>query len=76
MKRYIAIRSMIVLALEPALGVPYLLYSAATKYIPWTVPAIVVPIYVIIVYASYKAFWPHIVRKNGDGTTAEPKPSE
>jgi|CZKD01.1.fsa_nt_gi hypothetical protein len=74
MKRYIAIRSMIVLALGPALGIPCLLYSAATKYIPWTVPAIVVPIYVIIVYACYKAFWPHIMRKNGDAKTTEPKP--
>jgi hypothetical protein len=42
---------------------PYVIYEAAVKRLPWSVPIIVIPIYAVLSYGAFKLFWPHIVRK-------------
>jgi hypothetical protein len=47
---------------------PYFIYEAAMKRLPWIVPVIVIPIYAVLSYGAFKAFWPHIIGKPGTTT--------
>jgi hypothetical protein len=47
---------------------PYFIYEAVMKRLPWTVPMIVIPIYAVLSYGAFKAFWPHIIGKPGTTT--------
>jgi len=50
---------------------PYLVYKAVIKDLPWVVPMIVIPIYAVLSYGAFKAFWPHIIGKSKQPTTLD-----
>jgi hypothetical protein len=35
---------------------PYVIYEAAVKRLPWSVPIIVIPIYAVLSYGAFKLF--------------------
>jgi hypothetical protein len=53
---------------------PYLIYKAAIKDLPWTVPMIVIPIYAVLSYGAFKTFWPHIIGRGGTTTQEKDEP--
>jgi hypothetical protein len=54
---------------------PYFIYQAVVKRLPWTVPIIVIPIYVVLSYGAFKTFWPHIIVKPGTPTLEKDDPN-
>ncbi len=48
--------------------VPYFIRQAVIKNLPWSVPAIVIPIYSVLSYGAFKVFWPHMIGKSGTDT--------
>jgi hypothetical protein len=64
MKRSKAIRYLIVTGIMWVGSIPWVIYLAASRQIPWSVPLICTPIYVFLYWGALKAFWPH-VRKPG-----------
>jgi len=47
-------------------SVPWLVYLAATKQIPWSIPPICTPIYMFLFYGAYKVFWPRIRKDSAE----------
>jgi hypothetical protein len=41
---------------------PYLIYEAAIKQVPWTLPIIVIPLYALLSYSAFKVYWSRIKR--------------
>ena len=41
---------------------PYLIYEAAAKRLPWSLPIIAIPIYALLSYGAFKVYWPRIKR--------------
>jgi len=39
---------------------PYFIYQAAVKRLPWSVPLVVIPLYVLLSYGAFKVYWPRI----------------
>jgi hypothetical protein len=54
---------------------PYLIYEAAIKNPPWSVPMIVIPIYAGLSYGTFKLFSPHIIGNAGTTTQEKDEPN-
>ena len=60
MTRSIATLSLILGGIMWLGSIPWLIYLAASREIPWSVPAICVPIYAFLLYAAWKTYWPRV----------------
>jgi len=55
-KRSTAILALVVVGVPWALSIPWLLYLSLQREIPWTVPLICTPIYLLLLY-GLRSFW-------------------